>query len=153
VNSLEIEEVPMGTVHHQVATADAATWDYETVTVKEYTSGNASPGSTRRVLVGRDEGAEDFIVRYFTIPAGGHSALEHHLHQHGVVIVQGRGAVLLGEEWTEVGVGDAVFIAPDEMHQFRALGDQPLGFICVIPSWAKRPGGQQSDQGPFPAVS
>jgi quercetin dioxygenase-like cupin family protein len=128
----------MGTVHRQVATADAPAWDYETVAVKEYSSGGATPGSTRRVLVGRDEGADDFIIRYFTIPAGGHSALEHHAHQHGVVIVQGHGRVLLGDQWTEIGVGDAIFIAPDELHQLQALGDQPLGFICVVPSWAKR---------------
>jgi quercetin dioxygenase-like cupin family protein len=127
----------MGTIHHQIATADAPTWDYETVPVKEYTSGGATPGATRRVLVGRDEGAEDFIMRYFTIPAGGHSAFESHPHQHGVVITHGRGRVLLGEQWTEIGAGDAVFVEPNEQHQFQALGDEPLGFICVIPKWAK----------------
>jgi len=36
-----------------------------------------------------------------------------------------------------IGVGDAVFIEPNEQHQFEALGDEPLGFICVIPKWAK----------------
>jgi quercetin dioxygenase-like cupin family protein len=127
----------MGTIHHQVASADAAAWDYETVPVKEYTSGGATSGSTRRVLVGKDEGAEDFIIRYFTIPPGGHSAFEHHPHQHGVVITHGRGRVLLGQQWSAIGVGDAVFIEPNEQHQFEALGDEPLGFICVIPKWAK----------------
>jgi quercetin dioxygenase-like cupin family protein len=127
----------MGTIHRQIATSDAPAWDYETVPVKEYTSGGATPGSTRRVLIGRAERAEDFIIRYFTIPAGGHSAFESHPHQHGVVVTHGRGRVLLGERWSEVGVGDAVFVEPNEQHQFEALGDGPLGFICVIPTWAK----------------
>lgn len=126
----------MGVVHRQVAVS-ATTWDYRTVPVKQYAEGNATSGSTRRVLIGRDEGADDFIVRYFTIPPGGHSALEHHRHQHGVVVVQGQGRVLLGDRWSEIGVGDAVYIQPDEVHQFQAGEGQPLGFVCVIPAWAK----------------
>ncbi len=129
----------MGTIHHQIATSDTQSWDFEGVPVKEYTSGDATAGSTRRVLIGRDEGAEDFIMRYFTIPAGGHSAFENHPHQHGVVITHGRGRVLLGDAWSEIGAGDAVFVEPHEQHQFVALGDAPLGFICVIPTWAKSP--------------
>ena len=127
----------MGTIQHQIATSDAQSWDFEGVPVREYTSGGATAGSTRRVLIGRDEGAEDFIIRYFTIPAGGHSAFENHPHQHGVVITHGRGRVLLGDTWSEIGAGDAVFVEPNEQHQFEALGDAPLGFICVIPKWAK----------------
>jgi len=49
----------MGTIHHQIATSGAQSWDFASVPVKEYTSGDATAGSTRRVLIGRDEGAED----------------------------------------------------------------------------------------------
>lgn len=132
----------MGTVHHQIATADASHWDYETVAAEEYTSGahgDTTTGSCKRVLVGPREGARDFIIRYFTIPAGGHSALDQHAHQHGVVVTHGRGRVLLGDRWEEIGAGDAVYVEPHEVHQFEALGDQPLGFICVIPTWAEQP--------------
>lgn len=129
----------MGTVHHQQASSDAGTWDYSSVSVKEYDEGSASKGSTRRILIGRDEGESDFIIRYFTVPAGGHSSLEHHRHPHGVVIVQGGGRVRLGEEWQPISVGDAIYIEPDEVHQLEANAAQPLGFICVIPAWAKAP--------------
>ena len=128
----------MGVVHRQANGPESATWSYASVAVKEYSEGNATSGSTRRILIGRDEGADDFIVRYFTIPPGGHSSLEHHRHQHGVVIVHGGGKVLLNDRWTEIGVGDAVYIEPDEVHQFEASADGPLGFVCVIPAWAKR---------------
>ncbi len=131
----------MGVVHRQIADG-SPTWDYESVPIKAYAEGNATRGSTRRVLIGRDEGADDFIIRYFTIPPGGHSALEHHRHPHGVVIVQGRGRVLLGDDWTEVGVGDAVYVEPDEVHQFQAGDGGPLGFVCVIPAWAKATNGR-----------
>ena len=83
----------MGTIHHQTTPAGAQSWDFERVPVKEYTSGDATAGATRRVL--------------------------------------------LGDTWSEIGAGDAVFVEPNEQHQFEALSDAPLGFICVIPKWAK----------------
>jgi quercetin dioxygenase-like cupin family protein len=121
----------MGTVHSQKPLPDG-TWDYASVIPHVY-EGGAAPGAVRRILIGRDEGATDFVVRYFTIPPGGHSSHESHAHPHAVVIVQGGGTVLLNDSWHAVNVGDAVFIEPDEIHQFKAHADQPLGFICVIP--------------------
>jgi quercetin dioxygenase-like cupin family protein len=130
-------EMRMGVVHRQTAPVDGATWDYATVGVKAYHEGGASAGATRRILVGQDEGNTDFIIRYFTLPPGGRSAYDRHSHQHGVVVVQGYGQVLLGETWTPIGIGDAIFIAPDEVHQLHADEGGPLGFLCVIPAWAK----------------
>lgn len=126
----------MGVVHKQTASSDNLTWDYATVPTVGYTSGNASCGVIRRVLVGPDEGADDFVIRYFTLPPGGNSALEHHKHQHGVVVIHGQGRVLVGDEWHPLTPGDAVYIEPDEMHQLQASADQSLSFICVIPRWA-----------------
>lgn len=126
----------MGAIHKQSSGSTAQNWSYPTVPLTEY-SGDASAGITKQVLLGVTEGATDFIVRYFTIPPGGKSALDQHRHQHGVVIVQGRGRVLLGAQWHDLGVGDAVFTDTDEVHQFEAAGDAPLGFICVIPRWAE----------------
>lgn len=128
----------MGYIHHQQAASEGALWDYTDLPVKEYNEGSASPGSTRRILIGRDEGEEDLIVRYFTLPVGGHSSHEHHRHPHSVVIVQGHGRVLLGEAWHPIGVGDAIYIEPHEVHQFQADTDTPLGFLCIIPAWAKK---------------
>jgi len=101
------------------------------VTSHKY-EGGAAPGAVRRVLIGQSEGEDNHVVRYFTIPPGGHSAHESHAHPHSVVITQGGGTVLLGEHWHELNVGDAVFVEPNETHQFRAKADQPLGFICII---------------------
>lgn len=126
----------MGTIHRQEADAAAATWSYPTVPVTEYRTGTAA-GITRQVLAGEAEGAGDFLLRYFTFEPGGKSALHRHLHPHGVVILQGRGRVLLGAEWHDIGLGDAICTGSDELHQFEATGPEPLGFICVIPAWAE----------------
>ena len=33
---------------------------------------------------------------------------------------------------TPVLSGDVVYVAGNELHCFEALGDQPLGFVCVV---------------------
>ncbi len=40
----------------------------------------------------------------------------------------------MGDEEVEVGPGDVVYIPGNERHQFRAVGDEPLGFLCVVPA-------------------
>jgi mannose-6-phosphate isomerase-like protein (cupin superfamily) len=59
--------------------------------------------------------------------------LEQHAHDHGVMILHGRACVRLGELEVEVGPRDIVYISPYEVHQLRPVGDEPLGFLCVIP--------------------
>jgi quercetin dioxygenase-like cupin family protein len=126
----------MGTIHRQTANAVSSPWSYPTVPLTDYRT-DASAGITKQVLIGPTEGTSDFIVRYFTVPPGGNSALDQHEHQHGVVITHGTGKVLLGEQWHDVGPGDAVFIGSQEVHQLAASGTAPLGFICVIPRSAE----------------
>lgn len=126
----------MGIIHKQTADKTSATWLYPTVPLTEYRT-DASAGITKQVLIGKAEGASDFLVRYFTMPPGAKSALDKHAHEHGVVILHGKGRVLLGEQWHDIQMGDSVFTSADEQHQFEAVGSEPLGFVCVIPSWAE----------------
>jgi quercetin dioxygenase-like cupin family protein len=126
----------MGTIHKQTADETSVTWLYPSVPIMEYRT-DASAGITKQVLIGKAEGASDFVVRYFTIPPGGKSALDKHRHEHGVVILHGKGRVLLGEQWRDIQFGDSIFISSNEQHQFETVGTEPLGFICVIPTWAE----------------
>lgn len=126
----------MGTIHRQSSAAPNRSWGYPDLPLTDYRT-DASPGITKQVLIGATEGASDFIVRYFTIPPGGKSAFDQHEHQHGVVITQGRGEVLLGTEWHSIAAGDSVFIGTNEIHQLAASAAEPLCFICVIPRWAE----------------
>lgn len=94
---------------------------------------------TRRVLLGAEEDALDFVVRYFEISPGGWSTLERHAHPHAVVVIAGRGEVLLGGVRHALAPFDAVYVAPDEPHQFLAAPDAPLGFLCVVDRERDRP--------------
>lgn len=89
-------------------------------------------GVRKHELIGEADGASQYRMRYFEVPAGGRTARERHAHDHGVMIVSGRARVTLGEDTHEVGEGDVVYVAGDELHCFEALGDAPLGFVCVV---------------------
>jgi quercetin dioxygenase-like cupin family protein len=90
-------------------------------------------GGMRHELIGPADGAASYRVRWFEVLPGQRTALERHPHDHGVVIQRGRALVTLGDERHELGPGDVVYVAGDELHCFEALGDEPLGFICVAP--------------------
>ena len=122
----------MGPVHKQIGQHGGFAW--EGVPVEPYRGGGASEGSCRTVLIGQNDGAPHFAIRYFEIPPRGQSSFEQHAHDHGIVILRGRARVLLGSEVQEVASGDAIYIPPNEPHQFETIGDEPLGFLCVIPS-------------------
>ena len=117
----------MGVIHRQTGARD---WDgVEAVAYDD----PAVAGVEKRELIGPADGAPHYRLRHFHVPAGGHTAREAHPHDHGVIIVAGRARVTLGDEEHEVVAGDVVYVDGDELHCFEALGDEPLGFICVSP--------------------
>ncbi|MGQ9501493.1 MAG: cupin domain-containing protein [Anaerolineae bacterium] len=121
----------MGLVHRFIGRSGA--YDWEDVSVKHYETGDMKGGS-KRVLLGPDEGSNNFRLRYFYIPPGGHSRLEQHAHEHGVYILHGRARVRMGDETVEVKAGDVVYIPGNEWHQFTPLGEEALGFLCIVPA-------------------
>ena len=116
-------------------------WDG--VPIRRYKAGDAHfKDITKQVLLGDDgesEQALNFITRYFEIEPDGYSSLEHHNHPHAVVIVRGRGTVLLGESLHDIEAMDCVYVAPDTLHQFHAGRGEPLGFLCVVDRERDRP--------------
>ena len=96
--------------------------------------GERAAAVTETWLIGKAEKARNFAVRYYEVDARGHTNLEEHAHDHGILFLRGQGRVLLGDEWHDVTQGDVVYIAPDERHQIVNSGEGALGFICVIPA-------------------
>lgn len=117
------------TVHHY-----KEQFDWEGVRTCLYPPEKEMEGVSVRWLIGPAEGAPHFALRYFEIEPGGWTSLDHHAHDHGVVILRGRGQALLGEEEYQIAFGDVLYIPPNEVHQLRNIGEEPLGFLCIIPS-------------------
>lgn len=120
----------MGAVHRFIGQGDQFEW--EGVRETHYDAPDVV-GVVKRVLIGPADGASNFRVRYFRVEPGGHTSLDQHAHDHGVLILHGSASVLLGQQELTLGPWDVVHVPGDEIHQFRALGTEPLGFICVVP--------------------
>lgn len=120
----------MGIVHKYRGVEHA--FDWEGVTEKLYQTADIK-GVTAKVLIGPAEEAPNFRIRYFRVEPGGCTSLDQHPHDHGVFILHGQASVSLGSDEVRVGPRDVVYVPGNEVHQFRALGDEPLGFLCVIP--------------------
>ena len=93
-------------------------------------------GCTVRWLVGESEGAPNFAMREFTVAPGGHTPRHFHPYEHEIFVLQGTGEVLEGDQPHPLRAGDVVLVKPDEVHQFRNHGNEPLKFLCLIPNSA-----------------
>jgi quercetin dioxygenase-like cupin family protein len=112
-------------------------WD--DVSVKDYpAAGTISRSVTKQVLFEPDERLPAEL-RYFEVDPGGYSALERHDHVHAVLILRGRGSVLVGEDVHPVCEHDLVYIPPQTWHQLYAAEDAHLGFLCLVNGERDRP--------------
>ena len=116
---------------------DAYGWD--DVEVLAYKEEGSAPFRTvtRQVLF--EEAEHGCQLRYFEVAPGGHTTLERHQHVHAVLVLRGRGTVLIGHEVREIGEHDLCSVPPLRWHQFRAAEDAPLGFLCLVSSERDRP--------------
>ncbi len=87
----------------------------------------------KRVLVGPKQGAQNYVMRLFTVGRGGSTAYHSHPWEHEVFILRGNCSIRSGKEEISVTAGDFAFVPPNEPHQFVNAGDGTLEFICVVP--------------------
>ena len=116
--------------------------EWESIVPRRYkTEGSHFRSITRRTLLGEGPGeaALGFLTRYFEILPGGYSSLERHRHPHAVLVLRGRGRVLLDGDTVELVPFDCVYVAPETLHQFQAADDEPLGFLCIVDRERDRP--------------
>ena len=90
-------------------------------------------GARMAVMVGRADGAPHFALRQFSVEPGGHTPRHAHDYEHEVFVVAGEGTVLLEGAERPVRGGDVVYVPANGEHQFRATGEGPLRFLCVVP--------------------
>ena len=91
-------------------------------------------GVTVRWVISERDGAPSFSMRVISVAAGGHTPHHAHPWEHEVFVLKGAGTVVSAGEERCCANGDVIFIAPDEVHQFRNPSDEALEFICLIPN-------------------
>ncbi|MEM3942252.1 MAG: cupin domain-containing protein [Candidatus Bathyarchaeia archaeon] len=86
-----------------------------------------------RWLITKDMGAEHFAMRLFEIEPGGCTPLHSHPWEHEVFILEGEGYVIGSNEKLAFKPGDAIFIPPNEVHQFLNPSSKTVRLLCLIP--------------------
>ncbi len=114
-------------------------FNWETIPVLAYKEeGSHFRSITRQVLFDGDPQLQ-CQWRYFEIASEGNSTLERHEHIHVVMIIRGKGKVLVGAEVSPLNTFDVVQIPSLTWHQFRATEGEPLGFLCLVNTERDRP--------------
>jgi quercetin dioxygenase-like cupin family protein len=92
-------------------------------------------GFKKRVVIGPDEGAPNFIMRVFEVAPGFTSPDHAHAWEHEIFILAGEGAVRdqNGKE-SPFGEGYTLFLPAEEKHCLINRGRDVLRFICIIPT-------------------
>ncbi len=124
----------MGVIHRFIST-DNGEFRWHDVPLSAYGPENSrAERATRQILIGTEEQSPHFHLRYFAVQPGGYTSLDQHAHDHGVYILHGKARLRLDDEEHEVHPGDVVYIGGNEIHQFFTAGEEPFGFLCVVPA-------------------
>lgn len=97
----------------------------------------AGTGTTRQVLIGPDEGPH-FAMRRFVMQPGGGMPPHTNTVEHEQYVLRGRATIGLGDRVLTVKRDDVVYIPAGTPHWYRAEGDEPFEFICVVPNLTDR---------------
>ncbi len=86
-----------------------------------------------RLLIHADQEAPHFYMRQFTVAPGGQTPEHRHAWEHECYILAGEATLTTAEGDRTARAGDVLYVAPDEVHQFRNTGPEQLKFLCLIP--------------------
>jgi len=73
-------------------------------------------------------------MRKFIIGVGGGTPLHTNAVEHEQYILRGRARVVIGEEVTELGKDDVVYIPAGVPHSYENVGEEPFEFLCLVPN-------------------
>jgi quercetin dioxygenase-like cupin family protein len=86
-----------------------------------------------QVLIGPEEGP-NFAMRRFTMQPGGGMPAHTNAIEHEQYVLRGRARVGIGDRVFEVKQDDVVYIPAGVPHWYRAEGEEPFVFLCVVPN-------------------
>jgi quercetin dioxygenase-like cupin family protein len=93
-------------------------------------------GITARVVIGKNDGADNFCMRVFEFSPGGYSRKHSHDWEHEMFIHSGEGEFYCNGKWHPARCGDVVFIPSNEEHQIRNCSKELLIIVCPLASKA-----------------
>ena len=94
---------------------------------------DAGTATERQVLIGPEEGP-NFAMRRFIMEPGGGMPRHTNTVEHEQYVLRGRATIGIGDEVHEVVQGDVVFIPGGVPHWYKAEGEEPFEFLCIVPN-------------------
>jgi len=89
--------------------------------------------TTMKVLVSKEEGWEDYVMRLVEVDEGGHTPKHSHPWEHINYVLSGEGEIMIDGKINRVHKDAYAFIPPNALHQFRNTGTTVFKFICIVP--------------------
>jgi quercetin dioxygenase-like cupin family protein len=95
---------------------------------------------TKQIVLGPADGSDEIVLRYFSVAPNGATPWHSHDFPHLVKIEAGRG-VAVSPDGAEnpVEAGHYVYVAPNELHNFKNTGAGPFEFVCIVPARGEPP--------------
>jgi len=93
----------------------------------------AGTGTAMKVLIGSDQ-APNFAMRKFIMEPGGGMPTHTNTVEHEQLVLRGCATVGIGKDVYTVQRDDVVFIPAGVPHWYKAEGDEPFEFICIVPN-------------------
>jgi len=90
-------------------------------------------GAGLKVLIGPNEGWNDYVMRKVELEPFGHSPEHAHPWPHINYILEGKGTILLDGKEIPAEKGTIAYIPPNAKHQFLNVQNGPFHFICIVP--------------------
>jgi len=84
-------------------------------------------------LIGPEEGP-NFAMRRFVMQPGGGMPKHTNTVEHEQYILRGNATIGIGDQEINVERDDVVFIPAETPHWYRAKGNEPFEFLCIVPN-------------------
>ncbi len=96
-------------------------------------NGEALNNVSKQVLIGPEQGWEDYVMRMFTLGKDGFTPRHDHDWPHILYIVEGQGTLHLDGTDHQVESGSTAFVPGGKAHQLLNRGTENFVFICIVP--------------------
>ncbi|MEE3235674.1 MAG: cupin domain-containing protein [Candidatus Latescibacterota bacterium] len=97
------------------------------------TTVRAGRDTETQILIGPEEGP-NFAMRRFVMQPGGGMPKHTNTVEHEQYILRGNATIGIGDQEINVERDDVVFIPAETPHWYRAKGNEPFEFLCIVPN-------------------
>ena len=101
---------------------------------KKIANTDGAKGAGLRWVLGPEDKMPNFYLRVVEVEPGGCTMHHEHPYEHQVFILEGTCELVGNDKSITMEKGDAGYVEPGEIHQFRNAGQGMMKMICCIPS-------------------